>query len=200
MPTFSSPAIEINMHRIPGLSNRFIYSNDDFFLMRPICPVKFWIFFLYESFKILPTFTSLQAQSLKFFLKLIKDIFITSKDELILYPKEGKEHRTAYGARKKYKYKCECPKEKMGNGKCDNNPTCNKFECFWDGHDCDDILPLSAYYIDKRASYHQRHRFKVRVSKMNGLQNERSILKYPESGQRVESESHVVVKWPPGLA
>ena len=30
------------MHRIPGLSNRFIYSNDDFFLMRPICPVKFW--------------------------------------------------------------------------------------------------------------------------------------------------------------
>ena len=87
-----------------------------------------------------------------------KDIFITSKDELILYPKEGKEHRTAYGARKKYKYKCECPKEKMGNGKCDNNPTCNKFECFWDGHDCDDILPLSAYYIDKRASYHQRQR------------------------------------------
>ena len=87
-----------------------------------------------------------------------KDIFITSKDELILYPKEGKEHRTAYGARKKYKYKCDCPKEKMGNGKCDNNPTCNKFECFWDGHDCDDILPLSAYYIDKRASYHQRQR------------------------------------------
>ena len=41
LPTFSSPAIEINMHRIPGLSNRFIYSNDDFFLMRPICPVKF---------------------------------------------------------------------------------------------------------------------------------------------------------------
>ena len=42
LPTFSSPAIEINMHRIPGLSNQFIYSNDDYFLMRPICPVKFW--------------------------------------------------------------------------------------------------------------------------------------------------------------
>ena len=41
LPTFSSPAIEINMHRIPGLSNRFIYSNDDLFLMRPICPGKF---------------------------------------------------------------------------------------------------------------------------------------------------------------
>ena len=34
---------------------------------------------------------------------------------------------------------------------------CNKFECFWDGHDCDDTPPKSAYYIDKRASYHQRH-------------------------------------------
>ena len=49
----------------------------------------------------------------------------------------------------------------MGDGKCDNNSKCNKFECFWDGHDCDDILPLSAYYIDKRASYHQRYRFVV---------------------------------------
>ena len=79
---------------------------------------------------------------------------------MILYPKEGKEHRTAYGARKKYKYKCDCPKEKLGDGKCDNNSQCNKFECFWDGHDCDDILPKSAYYIDKRASYHQRNRLK----------------------------------------
>ena len=48
-------------------------------------------------------------------------MYITSKDELILYPKEGKEHRTAYGARKKFRYKCDCPKEKLGNGKCDND-------------------------------------------------------------------------------
>lgn len=47
----------------------------------------------------------------------------------------------------------------MGNGICDNNSLCNKFECFWDGHDCDDEQPLSAYYIDKRASYHQRYMF-----------------------------------------
>ena len=111
LPTFSSPAIEINMHRIPGLrwdfkllsywsdlyfaawerrllrinskppiSNRFIYANDDFFLMKPICP----------------------------------DVFITDKDEIILYPKEGKEHRTAYGARKKFKYTCDCPQKLLG--------------------------------------------------------------------------------------
>ena len=72
--------------------------------------------------------------------KLFKDIYITSKDELILYPKESEEHRTPYGVSKKYEYKCECQKEKMGDGKCDNNSKCNKFECFWDGHDCDDIL------------------------------------------------------------
>ncbi|KAJ8916550.1 hypothetical protein NQ315_000192 [Exocentrus adspersus] len=32
LPTFSSPAIECNLHRIPGLSRRFIYFNDDVFL------------------------------------------------------------------------------------------------------------------------------------------------------------------------
>ena len=91
----------------------------------------------------------------------LKDTFITPDDEIILYPKEGKEHRTAYGGRKKYKWNCDCPKDKYANGKCDNYKKCNKFECFWDGHDCDDIQPLSAYYIDKRASYHQRNRFKL---------------------------------------
>ena len=64
----------------PFISNRFIYANDDFFLMKPICP----------------------------------DVFITDKDEIILYPKEGKEHRTAYGARKKFKYTCECPQKLLG--------------------------------------------------------------------------------------
>jgi len=29
LPTFSSPAIEAHIHRIPGLANRFIYLNDD---------------------------------------------------------------------------------------------------------------------------------------------------------------------------
>eukprot|EP01101_Sappina_pedata_P006340 TRINITY_DN311_c0_g1_i1.p1 TRINITY_DN311_c0_g1~~TRINITY_DN311_c0_g1_i1.p1 ORF type:complete len:327 (+),score=65.59 TRINITY_DN311_c0_g1_i1:17-997(+) len=35
LPTFSSPAIEANIHRIPGLSNRFIYFNDDVMLAMP---------------------------------------------------------------------------------------------------------------------------------------------------------------------
>lgn len=36
LPTFSSPAIESHLHRIPGLSNRFIYFNDDVFLGKPM--------------------------------------------------------------------------------------------------------------------------------------------------------------------
>ena len=35
-PTFSSPAIEANMHNIPGLSDNFIQFNDDFFLGKPV--------------------------------------------------------------------------------------------------------------------------------------------------------------------
>ncbi len=41
LPSFSSHAIELHMHRIPGLSRRFIYFNDDIFLGRPTCPADF---------------------------------------------------------------------------------------------------------------------------------------------------------------
>lgn len=36
LPTFNSNAIELNIHRIPGLSEYFIYFNDDTFLGRPV--------------------------------------------------------------------------------------------------------------------------------------------------------------------
>ena len=36
LPTFSSHAIELNLHRIPGLAEHFIYFNDDMFLLRPV--------------------------------------------------------------------------------------------------------------------------------------------------------------------
>lgn len=42
LPTFSSPAIEFNIHRIPGLSKKFIYFNDDIFLGAPIYPEDFY--------------------------------------------------------------------------------------------------------------------------------------------------------------
>ncbi|XP_037954943.1 N-acetylglucosamine-1-phosphotransferase subunits alpha/beta-like [Teleopsis dalmanni] len=38
LPTFSSAAIETFLHRIPGLSKRFLYMNDDIFLGAPLYP------------------------------------------------------------------------------------------------------------------------------------------------------------------
>ena len=36
LPTFNSSAIEIAIHKIPGLAERFVYFNDDMFLNAPI--------------------------------------------------------------------------------------------------------------------------------------------------------------------
>jgi hypothetical protein len=41
LPVFSSPAIEVHLHRIPGLSERFIYFNDDVMLGSEVWPDDF---------------------------------------------------------------------------------------------------------------------------------------------------------------
>lgn len=43
LPTFSSHAIELNMHRIPGLAEHFIYFNDDVYLNAPTKPEDFFV-------------------------------------------------------------------------------------------------------------------------------------------------------------
>ena len=42
LPTFSSPAIESHIHRIPGLSKKFIYMNDDVLFGAPVWPDDFF--------------------------------------------------------------------------------------------------------------------------------------------------------------
>lgn len=42
LPTFNSHAIEMNIHRIPGLAEHFIYFNDDMFLLRPAAQTDFF--------------------------------------------------------------------------------------------------------------------------------------------------------------
>lgn len=42
LPTFSSHPIEMNLCRIPGLAERFVYFNDDFFLGRAADPADFF--------------------------------------------------------------------------------------------------------------------------------------------------------------
>lgn len=43
LPTFSSHPIELNLHRIPDLSDCFVYFNDDFFLTAPTKPEDFFV-------------------------------------------------------------------------------------------------------------------------------------------------------------
>lgn len=42
LPVYNSHAIEANLHRIPGLSEHFLYFNDDMFLGRPVSPKSFF--------------------------------------------------------------------------------------------------------------------------------------------------------------
>lgn len=42
LPTFNSHAIEACLHRVPGLSERFLYLNDDVFLGREVAPGDFF--------------------------------------------------------------------------------------------------------------------------------------------------------------
>lgn len=42
LPTFSSHTIELNLHRIPGLAEHFIYFNDDMYLLKKVKPEFFF--------------------------------------------------------------------------------------------------------------------------------------------------------------
>ena len=42
LPTFSSHALEMNLHRIPDLAEHFVYFNDDMFLLRPMTESAFF--------------------------------------------------------------------------------------------------------------------------------------------------------------
>lgn len=43
LPSFNSNAIEMHLHRIPGLARRFLYLNDDVFLGAPVAPGDFFL-------------------------------------------------------------------------------------------------------------------------------------------------------------
>lgn len=42
LPVFNSTAIEVHLHRIPGLSDNFVYFNDDMYLMKHCKPTDFF--------------------------------------------------------------------------------------------------------------------------------------------------------------
>jgi UDP-N-acetylglucosamine-lysosomal-enzyme len=43
LPTFSSPAIECHLHRIPTLSHQFLYLNDDVMFGEDVWPDDWWV-------------------------------------------------------------------------------------------------------------------------------------------------------------
>lgn len=43
LPTFNSTSIELNLHRIPGLSEKFVYFNDDMFIIDAVTPNDFFV-------------------------------------------------------------------------------------------------------------------------------------------------------------
>lgn len=43
LPTFSSHPIELNMHRIEGLAEQFVYFNDDIFIVKPVAEQDFFV-------------------------------------------------------------------------------------------------------------------------------------------------------------
>jgi hypothetical protein len=42
LPCFNSSSLEMHLHRIPGLSERFVYFNDDFFITDNVSPDRFF--------------------------------------------------------------------------------------------------------------------------------------------------------------
>ncbi|HEL1586828.1 TPA: Stealth CR1 domain-containing protein [Streptococcus suis] len=42
LPTFNSNVIELNLHRIPDLSEHFVLFNDDFFITQPLEPIDYY--------------------------------------------------------------------------------------------------------------------------------------------------------------
>ena len=42
LPTFSSHTIELNLHRIPGLAEKFVYFNDDMYINKPVRPTDYF--------------------------------------------------------------------------------------------------------------------------------------------------------------
>lgn len=56
LPTFNSSAIEMNIHRIDGLSENFVFFNDDMYLIQD---VKYSDFFVNEKPKLLAVYEAL---------------------------------------------------------------------------------------------------------------------------------------------
>ena len=67
LPVFNSTAIEIYLHCIPGLSENFVYFNDDFYLMKPSQPEDFLLSFIQRLFDLCPVLCKKEVSKAPFY-------------------------------------------------------------------------------------------------------------------------------------
>lgn len=79
LPTFNSNAIEANLHEIKGLSEKFVYFNDDIFLVNPTTPEDFFKNGLPCDTFALRALAITGKSEEGFFKKLANDIFVINK-------------------------------------------------------------------------------------------------------------------------
>eukprot|EP01090_Pellita_catalonica_P003392 TRINITY_DN1305_c0_g1_i1.p1 TRINITY_DN1305_c0_g1~~TRINITY_DN1305_c0_g1_i1.p1 ORF type:complete len:1052 (-),score=178.20 TRINITY_DN1305_c0_g1_i1:110-3265(-) len=142
LPTFSSPAIESHLHKIPGLSERFMYLNDDVMLGAEVYPDDFFtlgggynIFLAWPVPDCAPGCAS----------SWISDGYCDQACNVSECNWDGIDcinaTNTRFGiggtgtATNTNGY-CSvgCPDSWIGDKYCDNS--CKKKECAWDGGDC----------------------------------------------------------------
>ena len=70
LPTFSSQPIELNLHRIKGLAEHFVYFNDDMFLLKPVPRELFFKDGLPTDFAITSTISTTTSEDMMPFIKL----------------------------------------------------------------------------------------------------------------------------------
>lgn len=79
LPTFNSDAIEAGMHRIEGLSEHFVYFNDDMFLINPVTPEDFFKNGLpVDTFSLEPILATAGATD-GFFIKIALNVQVINK-------------------------------------------------------------------------------------------------------------------------
>ena len=173
LPTFSSPAIETQLHRINGLSKKFIYFNDDVLLGAPVWPEDFFslsgvqkIFLSWDVPKCNPGCTDSWVGDGQCDLNCnvsrclfdLGDCLNVSKKNAYGYRSNsgsgtnGKTSRTwAYCAP-------GCPSTWIGDKVCDKK--CDNLECGYDGGDCGiDVIydNLNGYDIFLDNKYNNNH-------------------------------------------
>ena len=150
LPTFSSPSIEMNLHHIKGLSDYFIYFNDDVFLGSPVTPADFMSL---EKGQIL--YTSWEVPKCAEFCNYNQlgngycdsrcnnpqcgyDFGDCENVETVNSEESISERDRLFSLVQENEICYEsCSNGNLGNEEC--NEECNRIECGYDGGDCGEI-------------------------------------------------------------